>query len=182
MTEQKDGTGWSRREWLAGAGAGVAAALLANRTSEAQTSEARTVVFTHTTVVNVDVVQRDVALAVTGNTIAAIGPTDDIVRRFPRAEVYDGRGKAILPGLINCHSHLTATIERGFNEDFGFPNAARLSQQPGSLLSDEETTLMATVGALEGLRSGSTTIVQSASNIAVPSACSVTAGCLRPIR
>ena len=30
MTEQKDGTGWSRREWLAGAGAGVAAALLAN--------------------------------------------------------------------------------------------------------------------------------------------------------
>ena len=165
MTEQKDGTGWSRREWLAGAGAGVAAALLANRTSEAQTSEARTVVFTHTTVVNVDVVQRDVALAVTGNTIAAIGPTDDIVRRFPRAEVYDGRGKAILPGLINCHSHLTATIERGFNEDFGFPNAARLSQQPGSLLSDEETTLMATVGALEGLRSGSTTIVQSASNI-----------------
>ncbi|MFN7985769.1 MAG: amidohydrolase family protein [Vicinamibacterales bacterium] len=166
MTEQKDGTGWSRREWLAGAGAGVAAALLANRTSEAQTSEARTVVFTHTTVVNVDVVQRDVALAVTGNTIAAIGPTDDIVRRFPRAEVYDGRGKAILPGLINCHSHLTATIERGFNEDFGFPNAARLSQQPGSLLSDEETTLMATVGALEGLRSGSTTIVQSASNIA----------------
>ena len=166
MTEKKDGAGWSRREWLAGAGAGVAAALLANGTGEAQTSDARTVVFTHTTVVNVDVVLRDVALAVTGNTIAAIGPTDDILRRFPRAEVYDGRGKAILPGLINCHSHLTATIERGFNEDFGFPNAAKLAQQPGSLLSDEETTLMATVGALEGLRSGSTTIVQSASNIA----------------
>ena len=43
---------------------------------------------------------------------------------------------------------------------------ARLSQQPGSLLSDEETTLMATVRPLEGLRSGSTTIVQSTSNIA----------------
>lgn len=167
MAEKKDGKALSRREWLAGAGAGVAAAWMASRqTLDAQAPDARTVVFTHTTVVNVDVVQRDVALAVTGSTVAAIGPTDDILRRFPRAEVYDGRGKAVLPGLINCHSHLTATIERGFNEDFGFPNAAKLAQQPGSLLSEEETALMATIGALEGLRSGSTTIVQSASNIA----------------
>ena len=57
-----------------------------------QTPASRTVVFTNTTVVNVDVVQHDVALALDGNTIAAIGPTDQILKTYPRAEVYNGRG------------------------------------------------------------------------------------------
>ena len=68
-------------------------------------------VFTHTTVVNVDVVQRDVALAVTGNDCRH--RTNRRHRPpIPARRVYDGRGKAILPGLINCHSHLTATGHR----------------------------------------------------------------------
>lgn len=166
MSDTRDATTLSRRAWLAGAGAGVAALVMRGRASGAQAPEPRTLVFTHITVANADLVQRDVALAVTGSTIAAIGPTEQILARYPRAETYDGRGKALVPGLINCHSHLTATIERGFNEDFGFPNASKLAVSPGSLLSADETALMATVGALEGLRSGSTTIVQSASNIA----------------
>ncbi len=163
-----DSTNLSRRELLAGAGAGIAAWLLDGPgvQAQAQAPAARAVVFSHTTVVTVDAVQDDVAVAVAGDTIAAIGPTDAILKTYPRADVYDGRGKALLPGLINCHAHLAATIERGFNEDFGFPNSAKLNVQPSSLLSAEETALMITVGALEGIRSGSTTIVQSASNIA----------------
>jgi cytosine/adenosine deaminase-related metal-dependent hydrolase len=66
----------------------------------------------------------------------------------------DGRGKAILPGLINCHAHLAATLARGFNEDFGFPNSARLAVEPNSLLRGEEATLMVTIGALEAIRTG----------------------------
>jgi len=62
------------------------------------------VVFSHTTVVNADAVRNDVALAVQGDTIAAIGPTDEVLQAHPRAEVYDGRGKALFPGLINCHA------------------------------------------------------------------------------
>ena len=132
----------------------------------AQTPASRTVVFTNTTVVNVDVVQHDVALAIDGDTIAAIGPTDQILKTYPRAEVYNGRGKALLPGLINCHAHLGATIARGFNEDFGFPNSARLAVQPNSLLSRDESTLMVSIGAL-GMhpRSGTTTVVENVSNI-----------------
>jgi 5-methylthioadenosine/S-adenosylhomocysteine deaminase len=122
-------------------------------------------VFAHTTVVNADVVREDVALAVEGDRIAAIGPTESVLRTYPRAEVYDGRGKAVLPGLINCHAHLAATIARGFNEDFGFPNSARLAVQPTSLLSPEENTLMVTIGALEAIRSGTTTIVENSSGI-----------------
>jgi 5-methylthioadenosine/S-adenosylhomocysteine deaminase len=154
----------SRRELLAGA-AGAAAFFLGRRGLEAQTPPSSTVVFSHTTVVNADAVQDDVALAIQGDKIAAIGPTDQILRTYSRAEIYDGRGKAIFPGLINCHAHLAATLERGFNEDFGFPNSARLAVRPGSLLQGEEGTLMATVGALEAIRTGTTTMVENSGGI-----------------
>src|SRR6185503_3042914 len=122
----------SRRQLLAGAGAGAASLFLERGGMHAQAPAGSTVVFSHTTVVNVDAVQNDVALAVEGDKIAAIGPTDQILQRYPRADVYDGRGKALFPGLINCHAHLAATLERGFNEDFGFPNSAKLAVRPGS--------------------------------------------------
>ena len=155
----------TRRELLASAGAGAAALLLEQSGLQAQAPPGRPVVFAHTTVVNVDAVQNDVALAIEGDRIAAIGPTDAVLARYPNADVYDGRGKALLPGLINCHMHLAATLQRGFNEDFGFPNSARLAVQPNSLLRGEEETLMVTVGALEALRTGTTTIVENAGGI-----------------
>lgn len=156
----------SRREMLAGAGAGAAALLLDQRGLRAQPAARRTVVFAHTTVVNADAVQDDVALAVDGDKIVAIGATDALLRTYPNADVYDGRGKALLPGLINCHAHMGAVLERGFNEDFGFPNSARLAVRPASLLQGEENTLMVTVAALEAIRTGTTTIVENAGGIA----------------
>lgn len=153
----------TRRQLLAGASA--AAFLLDQAGLQAQAPSSKTVVFSHTSVVTGDTVQDDVALAVEGNMIAAIGPADAVLKSYPRAEVYDGRGKALFPGLMNCHAHLGATIERGFNEDFGFPNSWHLAINPNSLLSKEESTLMITVGALENLRAGGTTVVEVAGNI-----------------
>jgi 5-methylthioadenosine/S-adenosylhomocysteine deaminase len=159
----------TRRELLASTGAGAAVLLLEKRALLGQTQATpprRTVVFSHTTIVNVDAVQNDVALAVAADKIAAIGPTEQVLKTFPNAQVYDGRGKAIVAGLINCHAHLSATLQRGFNEDFGFPNSARLAVQPASLLQGEEVTLMVTIGALEAIRTGTTTIVENAGGIA----------------
>ena len=56
-------------------------------------------------------------------------------------------------------------MQRGFNEDFGFPNSAKLPVQPGSLLQGEEATLMTVVGALEAIRTGTTTFVENAGGI-----------------
>ena len=77
----------SRRELLAGAGVGAAALLLERSGLQAQTPPGATVVFTHTTVANADAVLNDVALAVQGDRIAAIGPTDQILKTYPRADV-----------------------------------------------------------------------------------------------
>lgn len=187
----------SRRELLAGAGAGAAALLLerhglrgervpsvavgrasiigssavadvgaaAGGEARRGTEQAATVVFADTTVADADTVRHDVALAVESGTIAAVGPTDEILAGFPDADVYDGRGKALLPGLINCHAHMSAVIARGFNEDFGFPNTARLPVSPASLLAEEEHALMVMVAALEAIRTGTTTIVENVGNI-----------------
>jgi cytosine/adenosine deaminase-related metal-dependent hydrolase len=156
----------SRRELLESAGAVATAALTVDPgVLLAQPAAPRAIVFRNTTVVNHDLVQNDVALAVVGSTIAAIGPTDQVLKQYPNADVYDGRGKALFPGLVNCHAHLTATLQRGFNEDFGFPNSAKLPVNPGSLLEGEEAQLMVVIGALEAIRTGTTTFVENAGNI-----------------
>lgn len=155
----------TRRELLAGAGASAAAVLLAPGGAHGQPTTRRIVIFANTTVVTVDEIHDEVALAVEGDRIAAIGPTDQILKTYPGAEVYNGRGKALFPGLINCHAHLAQTLGRGFNEDFGFPNSARLAVQPNSLLQPGEATLMATIGALEAIRTGTTTLVEMSSGI-----------------
>lgn len=167
----------SRRDLLTGSAAALGAGLLQPdrlvaeiaRTSTPRTSAPGDVVFTHTTVVTGDrnrAQLRDVALAVQGGRIAAIGPSDDVVAAFPDAERIDGMRRALLPGAVNCHAHLAAAVARGFNEDFGFPNRAGLRVSPESLMSDEERTLMAVVAALHAIRSGSTTVVENTSRIA----------------
>jgi len=167
---------FTRRKWLAATGAGTAALMLKPDHLQAHLhrpappgaipdAQEATVVFTNTTVANPDLVHDDVALAVEGDRIAAIGRTDEVLAGYPRAEVYDGRGKALFPGLINTHAHMRAVIARGFNEDFGFPNTAGLAVSPASLLEGEEGNLMVQVAALEAIRTGTTTIVEYTGNV-----------------
>ena len=155
----------TRRELLAGAGATAAALMLESSGAAAQQPPRRMVVFANTMVINPDSVLNDAALAVDGDRIAAIGPAAEVLKKYPNAEVYNARGKALVAGLINCHAHLGATIARGFNEDFGFPNSAKLPVSPNSLLRGDESTLMYTIGAIEAVKTGTTTMVEFSGNI-----------------
>ncbi len=108
----------------------------------------------------------DAALAVRDSTIAALGPTEEIRAQFPGAEVVDCRGKAVFPGLVNCHTHLLATADRGILEDFGFPTTLGFPESTRSMLSTEERQVIATLGVLEAIRSGTTTLLEIADNVA----------------
>lgn len=164
--EQAEGRpGLNRREMLAAAGIG-AAAFAASAPAMAAGGSQRPILFTHIGILIGDRVREDAALLVVGDRIAAIDGTDALRAAHPDAEIHDGRGKVLLPGLVNCHAHLSATIARGFNEDFGFPNSARLKLTPESLLSPDERRLMVTMGALEAIRTGTTTLVENVSGIA----------------
>ena len=158
----------SRRKLMLGTVA--SAGILPFRTQAASgDSSATQKVFTNTTIVTNDLERRtlvDHAMAIENDLIVAIGRTEDILLNYPSAQIYDGNRKALLPGLINCHSHLAATVAKGFNEDFGFPNSYGLIQSPESMLSADEATVMSTLAAVEGLRAGTTTMVQNTSGIA----------------
>ena len=173
-SQSPDGlTTFSRRQLLAGS----AALLLGERMVQSQASLSKTIVFAHTTVVGVDAVQDDVALAVNGDKIVAIGPTEQVLETYPNADVYDGRGKALLPGLINCHAHMAAVLARGFNEDFGFPNSARLAVRPNSLLEGEEAALMVTVAALEAIKTPEVSSIETATRQPIQQSGFDQAGC-----
>lgn len=159
----------NRREFLAGAGTVLGAGMLPRTELFAQNTSGDATVFTHTTVVSNDAERRtfrDVAVAVQNGLISAIGDSDALLAQFPQAEHIDGRRKALLPGLINCHAHLAATVAKGFNEDFGFPNSLQLPESPESLLASDEATVMSVLAAIEGLRAGTTTMVQNVGGIA----------------
>ena len=127
-----------------------------------------TTTFVNATIVTVDPEQRvlyDAALAVDGDRIAAIGATAEVRAAFPLAATFDASGKVLLPGLVNCHAHLTLSVNRGITEDLGYPPAIRHPTYVRDFLSAEDTTVLALLGALEALRGGTTTILENAQGI-----------------
>ena len=129
-----------------------------------------TLVIHNTTVVTADAGRRvlfDAALAVDGDRIVAVGPTDEVLAAHPGAEHIDGRGKAVMPGFANCHTHFTLTISRGIQEDFSFPSTLRFPRGVAEYISDDERIVFAQLGALESIRSGTTAPFEIGRNLEV---------------
>jgi cytosine/adenosine deaminase-related metal-dependent hydrolase len=120
-----------------------------------------TIIIHNTTVITADAGRRvlyDSAVVIDGDRIVDVGPSSKIISKYPRAERIDGRGKAVMPGFANCHTHLTATLNRGIEEDFGFPTTLRYPKGISEYVTDEEFAVMAQLGVLESIRSGVTTL------------------------
>jgi len=130
-----------------------------------------TTVIHHATIVTGDrdpSIHFDAAVAIENDFIAAIGSTDEIMARFPNAEGVDGRGKLVMPGLANCHTHFVRILARGIFEDQNAPNRppfTRKGRVPFPALSAEQRAVMARLGVLEALRSGTTAAMDITNNI-----------------
>jgi len=57
------------------------------------------------------------AVAISGGTISAVGPAEDLLEQAPTGEVIDASGCIIMPGFVNTHSHLPMTLLRGLADD-----------------------------------------------------------------
>lgn len=57
------------------------------------------------------------ALAVTGNSILAVGSEPDMRRTITAKETVDCGGKVLMPGLVNAHTHVPMTLLRGLADD-----------------------------------------------------------------
>jgi cytosine/adenosine deaminase-related metal-dependent hydrolase len=111
------------------------------------------------------------AIAIDGEQIVAVGPRAALVARFPQATIRDFAEAAIIPGLINSHSHLELTAMRGFLEteeiDF-FAWLKKLTIARLERMSAEDLNVSAAWGACEAARSG-VTCVADASDSALES-------------
>lgn len=104
-------------------------------------------------------VLHDAAIAITGERIAAIGEETVLAGAYPRHARLDGRGLAVLPGLVNAHSHSVLTALRGTVEDWDGDIIYRYMSPVSYTMSGHERGVMAALGCLEAIRSGTTTLV-----------------------
>jgi 5-methylthioadenosine/S-adenosylhomocysteine deaminase len=57
------------------------------------------------------------AVAVRGDSIVAVGPEAEIKREYSAKEIVDCKGKVLMPGLVNAHTHVPMTLLRGLADD-----------------------------------------------------------------
>ena len=106
------------------------------------------------------------AVAVENGRIAAVGPSSELGRgeHFPDA--------AILPGLVNAHTHLEYAVYAGFGDGLAdFADWIALHVERKSRIGWEEFVAIARVGAAECLRCGVTTVGDASFSGAAAVAC-----------
>ena len=57
------------------------------------------------------------AVAVSGDSLLAVGPETDIRKAYSALQTIDCNGKVLMPGLINAHTHVPMTLLRGLADD-----------------------------------------------------------------
>ncbi len=104
----------------------------------------------------VELNQQPVDILIERNQISRIG-TDLVAEE---AEVIDAKGMAVIPGLVNGHTHAAMTLFRGFADDMKlmpwleqkiWPNEAKMSR--------EDVYWGAKLACLEMIKSGTTTFL-----------------------
>jgi 5-methylthioadenosine/S-adenosylhomocysteine deaminase len=57
------------------------------------------------------------SVAVKGDSIVAVGPRTEVEERYNGTQKIDARGRLVLPGFINGHTHVPMTLFRGLHDD-----------------------------------------------------------------
>ncbi|HKQ52744.1 MAG TPA: amidohydrolase, partial [Pyrinomonadaceae bacterium] len=115
------------------------------------------------TVVTMDASRRvleDGAVAVKGGRIVAVGPRAEVEAKYSSArERVDARGKVVIPGLINGHTHVPMTLFRGLADDLDLNEWLTKYIFPAEAknVSEEFVRVGARLGLAEMIRGGTTT-------------------------
>ncbi|MEK6278816.1 MAG: amidohydrolase family protein [Acidobacteriota bacterium] len=112
----------------------------------------------------------DGAVAVAGDRIVSTGSRAELARKFPHSTVREFGHAAIIPGLINAHSHLELTAMRGFLEkeenDF-FAWLKKLTLARLERMTADDLYVSAAWGACEAVRAGVTSVADASDSAAV---------------
>ena len=101
----------------------------------------------------------DTSIAVTGENIVEIGPSQRIDPAYTPTRMVEARGMLVYPGLVDTHTHLYQTLLKGLGDDLPLMewlDACTLPSIPH--LTPRMCYVAAALGCIESLRSGCTTI------------------------
>ncbi len=103
----------------------------------------------------------DGALAVSGERILGLGAAADLIAAHPSATVVDVGRSIIMPGFVNCHSHIEYTSFRGILDDLAFGDWIIRLVDVKAALTPEEYLASARLGTVEAISSGITTLADT---------------------
>lgn len=98
------------------------------------------------------------AIVIMGTKIVAVGPSKELMAKYPDVTVRDFGSSVIMPGFVDLHTHLEYSVMRGVCDDLPFGGWKVQIADKSQSLKDEDWRVSAKLGALEALASGITTI------------------------
>jgi len=120
-----------------------------------------TILIKNATVLTMDSSRRiieDGAVFINGNRVEAVGKTDEIAKNYKAEKVFNGHGKAVLPGLVNTHNHLWCILTKGMGTDLplvNWLNSCLHLMAPN--LRENDFYLSGLLANIEAIKSGCTT-------------------------
>lgn len=101
----------------------------------------------------------DGAVAIKGGVIEAVGTRREIAAGFRGRQVINASGKAVIPGLINTHTHIPMTLFRGISDDLDLNDWLTQFIFPAEAKNVDEAFVRAgtRLGLAEMIRGGTTT-------------------------
>jgi 5-methylthioadenosine/S-adenosylhomocysteine deaminase len=99
------------------------------------------------------------AVAVRGDSIVAVGPESEIKKEYAGNETMDCKGRVLMPGLVNAHTHVPMTLLRGLADDLRLDVWLMGYMLPveREFVSPEFVRLGTQIACAEQIRSGITT-------------------------
>lgn len=116
-------------------------------------------------------VYRDGGILYENGVIAGVGESADIeaMAKEMDAEIRDGKGKYLFPGLINTHTHLYQELTKGRGSDLSLEEWFPKAMAPvGAALRERHMVAGVELGLLEAIRSGVTTVADYMQHQPVP--------------
>lgn len=85
------------------------------------------------------------AVLIRGDTIHAVGSTQELLQRYPREETLDARQQVVMPGFVDPHTHLIWAGDRAleFNMRLEGKSYMEIMEAGGGIASTVKTTRLA---------------------------------------
>ncbi|UCG36840.1 MAG: amidohydrolase [Candidatus Bathyarchaeota archaeon] len=99
------------------------------------------------------------AIVVEGDTIVEIGKARKLISKYRRYEKIGGKGKVIIPGLVNTHHHAAMSILRGYADDMDLRTWLERQIWPMEKhMTSRDNYVGALLTAVESIMGGVTTV------------------------